>query len=129
MIVLGTIAGIDALARGVMIGALDPATSLSILLLGIACFAILIFAAWRTRRRYDAHKRLILFARSDLAGAGFGRFQWDWIGVPSAAGAVTGIGTMPLIVLGCDLFTSQSTSPFDDVGSAPYLCRRSVRRT
>jgi hypothetical protein len=104
MIVLGTIAGIDALARGVMIGPLDPSTSLSIPLLGIACFAILIFAAWRARRRPDAHKRLIVIATIDLAGAAFGRFPWDKIGLPPAAGAVTGIGLMCLLVIGYDLF-------------------------
>jgi hypothetical protein len=105
MIVLGTIAGIDALARGVMIGTLDPATSLSIPLLGIACFAILIFAAWQTRRRPDAHKRLIIIATIDLAGAAFGRLHWEKIGVPSAAGPATGMGLMLLILIGYDLFT------------------------
>jgi hypothetical protein len=106
MIVLGTIAGIDALARGVMIGPLDPATSLSIPLLGIGAFAILIFAAWRTRRRPDAHKRLIIFATIELAGAAFGRLQWEKIGVPpSAPGPVIGIGLMLLLVIGYDLFT------------------------
>jgi hypothetical protein len=104
MIILGVLAGIDAMTRGVMIGPLDPATSLSIPLLGIACFAVLIFAAWRTRRRPDAHKRLIVFATIDLAGAAFGRFPWDKIGLPPAAGAVTGIGIMCLLVIGYDLF-------------------------
>ena len=105
MIVLGTIAGIDALARGVMIGPLDPATSLSIPLLGIACFAILIVAAWRARRRPDAHKRLIIFATIELAGAAFGRLHWDKVGVPSSAGVATGMGLMLLLVIGYDLFT------------------------
>ncbi|HKO11385.1 MAG TPA: hypothetical protein VJV22_05420, partial [Acidobacteriaceae bacterium] len=69
MIVLGVIAAIDALHRGVRIGPLDPATSFAIPLIGIAIFSIVIYASWRARRRPDAHKRLILIATSGLVGA------------------------------------------------------------
>ena len=62
MIVLGVIAAIDALHRGVKIGPLDPAVSAAIPLIGIVGFAIVIYASWRARRRPDAHKRLILIA-------------------------------------------------------------------
>ena len=105
MIALGVIAAIRGLTRGVRIGPLDPATSLSISLLGIACFAVLIFAAWRARRQPDAHKRLILVATIGLTGAAFGRFPWVEIGFPPAAGVVTGIGIMCLLVVGYDLFS------------------------
>ena len=72
MIVLGVIAAIDALHRGVKIGPLDPAISLAIPLIGIAGFTIVIYASWRARRRPDAHKRLIPIATSDLVAAAFG---------------------------------------------------------
>jgi hypothetical protein len=103
MIVLGVIAAIDALGRKVMIGPLDPAVSLSIPLLGIACFAIVIFAAWRTRRQPDSHKRLIVLATFSLAEAAFGRFPWSRIGFPPAAGAVTGLGVLILLLIAYDL--------------------------
>ena len=74
MIVLGTIAALDALKRGVEIGPLDPATSLAIPLIGIFFFTIVIWAAWATRRKPDSHKRLILFATAGLTEAAFGRF-------------------------------------------------------
>ena len=103
MIVLGVIAGIDALARGVMIGPLDPAVSLAIPLLGISSFTILILAAWRARRRPDAHKRLILLATIELTDAALGRFPWSRMNMSPAAGAVTGLGILVLLVVLYDL--------------------------
>src|SRR6266446_5516052 len=103
MVVLGAIAAIDALHRGVKIGPLDPAVSAAIPLIGIVGFTIVIYAAWRARRRPDAHKRLILLATIGLVEAAFGRFPWDRIGLPPAAGAVTGLGIMVLLVIIYDL--------------------------
>jgi hypothetical protein len=103
MIVLGVIAALDALHRGVRIGPLDPAVSFAIPAIGIVCFTIVIYASWRARRRPDAHKRLILLATIGLVEAAFGRFPWDRIGLPPAAGAVTGLGIMVLLVIIYDL--------------------------
>jgi hypothetical protein len=105
MIVLGVVAAIDALHRGVMIGPLTPATSAAIPLVGIVGFAIVIYASWRARRRPDAHKRLILIATIGLVGAAFGRFPWSRIGLPPAAGAVTGIGVLLLLLVIYELVT------------------------
>ncbi len=105
MVVLGIIAAIDAYRRGVQIGPLDPAVSLAIPLIGIVFFAVVIFASWRARRRPDAHKRLILIATSGLVGAAFGRFPWDHIGFPPAAGAVTGVGILLLMLVAFELIT------------------------
>jgi hypothetical protein len=103
MVVLGTIAAIDALRRGVGIGPLDPAVSLAIPVLSIVTFAVVICASWRARRRPDAHKRLILIATIILVAAAFGRFPWDRIGLPPAAGAVTGTGILILLLLAYEL--------------------------
>lgn len=105
MIVLGVIAAIDALHRQVQIGPLDPAVSAAIPLIGIVAFAIVIYASWRARRRPDAHKRLILLATMGLVSAAFGRFPWARIGLPPAAGAVTGLGVLLLIFIAYELFT------------------------
>jgi hypothetical protein len=105
MIVLGTVAAIDALARGVKIGPLDPAISAAIPLIGIGSFTIVIWASWRARRRPDAHKRLILLATAGLTEAAFGRFPWGRLGLPPAAGAVTGIGIWVVLMVGYDLFS------------------------
>jgi hypothetical protein len=99
MIVLGVMAAIDALHRGVKIGSLDPAVAAAIPLIGIAGFAIVIYSSWRARRRPDAHKRLILIATMGLVAAAFGRFPWSRIGLPPAAGAATGLGTLLLILV------------------------------
>jgi len=105
MIVLGVIAAVDALHRGVQIGPLDSATSLAIPLIGIIAFTVVIYASWRARRRPDAHKRLILIATTGIVGAAFGRFPWDRIGLPPAAGAMTGVGVLLLVMLAYELIT------------------------
>jgi hypothetical protein len=105
MIVLGVIAALDALNRKVMIGPLDPAVSLAIPLLGIACFSIVIFASWRTRRNPAAHKRLVLLATIGLVEAAFGRFPWAHMGLDPAHGAVGGLGILILLVIAYDLFS------------------------
>jgi hypothetical protein len=105
MIVLGVIAAVDALHRGVRIGPLDPAVSAAFPLIGIVVFAVVIYAAWRARRRPDAHKRLILLATTGLVGAAFGRFPWARIGLPPAAGPVAGVGAVLLIILVYELIS------------------------
>ena len=105
MIVLGVIAAIDALHRGVKIGPLDPAVSAAIPLIGIVGFTIVIYAAWRARRRPDAHKRLMLIATMGLVAAAFGRFPWARIGLPPAAGADTGLGILILILIVYELIS------------------------
>jgi hypothetical protein len=105
MIVLGLIAAIDALHRGVQIGPLSPSVSFAIPTIGIVAFTIVISASWRARRRPDAHKRLILIATMGLIAAAFGRFPWSRIGLPPAAGAVTGLGFLLLLLIVYELIT------------------------
>jgi len=105
MVILGVIAAVNALRRGVRIGPLDPSVSFAIPLIGIVAFSIVIYAAWRARRRPDAHKRLILIATSGIVGAAFGRFPWDRIGLQPAAGAMTGVGACLLILITFELVT------------------------
>jgi len=105
MIVLGVIAAVDALHRKVQIGPLDPAVSFAIPLIGIFVFSIIIYAAWRARRRPDAHKRLIMISTMGLVGAAFGRFPWDRIGLPPAAGAMVGVGGLLLVLMIFELIT------------------------
>jgi hypothetical protein len=105
MVILGLVTAIDALHRHVMIGPLDPAVSLSIPLLGIGWFSVVIFAAWRNRRKPDAHKRLILIATIGLVDAALGRFPWSRMGLSPAAGAVTGLAVLLLLVIVYDLIS------------------------
>jgi len=87
MTILGAVTSIDGLRRGVSIGPLGSAPALAISLLGMVIFPILICAAWRTRRKPDAHKRLVLLATLSLVEAGFGRFPWRTLGLTPAVGA------------------------------------------
>jgi hypothetical protein len=103
MVALGVIAAFDALHRDVKIGPLDPAVSLAIPLLGIVAFTVVIYAAWRTRRQPDAHKRLILLATMGLTEAAWGRFPWGRMGISPAGGAVGGLGVLVLLLVAYDL--------------------------
>ena len=105
MIALGVLAAIDALGRRVTIGPLDPATSLALPLVNITAFAIVIFAAWKARRRPDAHKRLVVLATVSLSTAALGRFPWAQMGIPPAAGPVIALAALISIVVGYDIFS------------------------
>lgn len=105
MIVLGLIAALNALHRGVRIGTLDPAVSLGIPLFDIVGFSVVIYAAWRARRRPDAHKRLVLLATIGLTYAALGRFPWTHWGLTPASGGVMGIGVLILFLVGYDLIS------------------------
>jgi hypothetical protein len=105
MTVLGTITAIDGLRRGVSIGPLGSAPALSIALFGMVIFPILIWAAWRTRRRPDAHKRLVLLATLSLVEAGFGRFPWRSLGLTPAVGAQGMVALFLVILVAYDLFS------------------------
>ncbi len=107
MIVLGVIAALFAFHLGFRIGPLDPAVSLAIPLIGIAVFTIVIYASWRARRQPDAHKRLILIATMGLVAAAFGRFPWSRIGLPPAAGAATGLGSLLLLLIAYELISTR----------------------
>jgi heme A synthase len=105
MLVLGTITAIDGLRRGITIGPLPSDVSMAIPLLGMVLFAILITAAWRTRRKPDSHKRYILYATIGLCDAALGRFPWRQIGLTPGGGAVLALGIVLLIPLAYDLIS------------------------
>ena len=73
MVVLGLLAATDMLRRGVGAG-LDAKTFYIIPLSSISVFAVLVFFAYRARRRPAAHKRLILIATIGIIDAAVGRW-------------------------------------------------------
>jgi hypothetical protein len=105
MIALGVIAAVDALGRNVKIGPLDPATSLALPLVNIAAFAIVIAAAWRARRRPDAHKRLVVLATISLSTAALGRIPWTQLHLSPAAGPVIGLAALVLLLVAYDVLS------------------------
>jgi len=105
MTVLGIVTSIDGLRRGVSIGPLGSAPALAISLLSMVIFPILILAAWRTRRRPDAHKRLVFLATLSLVEAGFGRFPWRAMGLTPAIGAQGCVVLFLFILVAYDLFS------------------------
>jgi hypothetical protein len=74
MVVLGLMAAVDQLRRGSAPLGLDAKTFFIIPLTSIGLFAVLVFFAWRARRRAAAHKRLILLATIAIMDAAVGRW-------------------------------------------------------
>lgn len=74
MVILGPLAATDALRRGAAPLGLDAKTFYIIPLSDVLVFAILVFFAWRTRRKPAVHKRLILIATIALMDAAVGRW-------------------------------------------------------
>jgi hypothetical protein len=105
MIGLGVIAAVDALGRKVSIGPLDPATSLALPLVNILAFGIVIAAAWRARRRPDAHQRLVVLATISLSTAALGRIPWAQLDLSPAAGPVIGLAALILLLVGYDVLS------------------------
>jgi hypothetical protein len=115
MVPLGTAVGLDELRRervfvgGIATVPVDSAIFLAESLLGIALFAVVVFASWRARRKPDAHKRLVLYATIGLASGALIRFPWVRIeaalglGVLGANAAVLALGLLLLLVVGYDL--------------------------
>jgi hypothetical protein len=74
MVVLGLLAATDSLRRGVSPRGLDPETFYIVPLSAIVMFAVMVALSYRFRFRAITHKRLILIATIDIAGAAIGRW-------------------------------------------------------
>jgi hypothetical protein len=74
MVVLGLLAATDALRRGEAVLGLDAKSFYIIPISSISVFAVLVFFAYRARRRPAAHKRLILIATIGIIDAAVGRW-------------------------------------------------------
>ena len=74
MVVLGVLAATDSLRRGSAPEGLDAKTFFVVPITAIAMFAVLVFFAYRARRKPAVHKRLILIATIAIAAAAWGRW-------------------------------------------------------
>lgn len=75
MVVMGLLAAVDSLRRGVPIGGMTAETFLIVPVTDMIAFSILVWASYRARFKPDAHKRLILIATIALMGAAIGRWN------------------------------------------------------
>ena len=74
MVVLGVLAATDSLRRGAAPPGIDAKTFYVVPLTAIGLFAVLVFFAYRARRKPAVHKRLILIATIAIAAAAWGRW-------------------------------------------------------
>ena len=74
MVVLGLLAATDALRRGAGVPGLDALTFYVVPLTAIAMFAVMVWLSYKFRFRAATHKRLILIATINIAGAAIGRW-------------------------------------------------------
>ena len=99
MLVLGVLAATDALRRGAAPEGLDPATFYVIPMTAIGIFAVLVFFAYRARRKPAVHKRLILIATIAIAGAAWGRWPIAiLVAHPPLLNVVTLLFLLPIVL-------------------------------
>jgi len=89
MVILGTLAGANALVRGFTPPGLDAKTFYIVQVTDMLIFATLIFFAFRLRKNSPAHKRLIFIATTGLLLAAVARWP-----IPGIQGNV--IASMPV---------------------------------
>lgn len=75
MVVLGTLAAVDAMRRGEGHLGLDAQTFFVIPMTAMLLFGTLVFFAYKLRRNTEAHKRLITIATMAIMDAAVGRWQ------------------------------------------------------
>jgi len=98
MVVLGVLAGTNALARGFAPPGLDAATFYVVPITDMLIFSTLIFFAFRKRSDSPAHKRLILIATIALLIAAIARWPFAiFLGKPIAAGLFSYVFLLMLV--------------------------------
>ncbi len=99
MVVLGVMAATDALRRGAAPEGLDAKTFYVVPITAIGLFAVLVFYAYRARRKPVVHKRLILIATIAIAAAAWGRWPIAILqDHPPLLNVVTLLFLLPIVV-------------------------------
>jgi hypothetical protein len=127
MVVLGTLAAVDAMRRGEAVLGLDAQTFFVIPVSDMLLFAPLVFFAYKLRRNTEAHKRLILLATMVLMDAAIGRFPHPAIlqRIPPTQDLVT-LALLSLLV-GFDLFNMHRVSKYTWRGALLVMVVHLVR--
>jgi hypothetical protein len=127
MVVLGTLAAVNAMQRGSGPLGLDPQTFFVIPVTGMLLFGTLVFFAYKLRRNPEAHKRLILLATMSLMDAAVGRWQHPAIlqRIPPTQDLV--ILVLLLVLVGFDLFNLHRVSKYTWRGALLVVVVHAVR--
>jgi hypothetical protein len=99
MVVLGVLAATDALHRGSAPQGLTPETFYVIPISDMLVFSVLVFFAYRARRRPAAHKRLILIATIGLIDAAVGRWPVAFLQTNPRAQDLVPFGFLLVVML------------------------------
>jgi hypothetical protein len=106
MVILGVLAANDALRRDASPPGIDASTFYVVPLSAILMFAIMVYLAYRFRFRLAEHKRLIIIATINIAGAGIGRWPIAALQhTPPLQNLVT--LTFLLLIVGYDLISQR----------------------
>ncbi|HEX9931811.1 MAG TPA: hypothetical protein VGB08_03110 [Allosphingosinicella sp.] len=82
MVVLGIVAGIEAMRGGGFIGLGDPRAFFAVPFLALVTFAVIVTLAIRWRNRAETHKRLMLLASTQVIEAAVARIPMATAGAP-----------------------------------------------
>jgi hypothetical protein len=112
MVVLGSLAAVDAMRRGEHVLGLDPQTFFVIPVTAMLLFGTLVFFAFKLRRNTEAHKRLITIATMAIMDAAVGRWQHPAIlqRIPPTQDLV--ILALLLLLVAFDLFNLHRVSKY-----------------
>jgi hypothetical protein len=126
MVVLGVLAGTDALRRGFAPPGVDAKTFYIVPVSDMLFFAILIFFAFRARSHPPAHKRLILIATSALLIAAVSR--WPFAPIQHKLLPATLISEMVVLFIAAyDLFSTGKLHRTTLWGGAFLIVAQQVR--
>ena len=126
MLVLGSLAAVNAMRRGSGPLGLDPQTFFVIPVSGMLLFGVLVLFAYRLRRNVEAHKRLILLATMALMDAAIGRFPIRVLQqYPPTQDLV--MLALPLVLVLFDLFNLHRVSKYTLRGALFVIAVHAVR--
>jgi len=125
MTAVGLVVAVAAARRGATVPGLSPLTFLVIPFGSVVVFPSLVGAALVSRRRPEAHKRLMLVATAELLTAGVGRLPGLSAGGPLAFFAATDVFILALWIY--DFTTRGRVHPASLWGGLFFIASQAVR--
>mgnify|MGYP003575164709 CR=1 FL=1 len=127
MVVLGLLAGIEAMQRPPIPGFGDPHAFFSIVFFALVTFAIIVALAIRYRKHAETHKRLMLLSSTQIIEAAVARIPVDAIFAYMPASFYIGANFVIVAGIGYDLLSRGKVHKVWLIGGAAVLASQVLR--